>query len=190
MFYAQVNHILEEYKKKLISIKTLCEKYKSDCVADVVVEQDIDDLTKVVEEESLESDEDIVEVQPQDIPEPKVVVPEPEIKLGIFSDAQKHFILFNQIKIPPDIMLMLEDTIGIINKINERFGDVIKLKNEMKAICNATREARRLFSRTGGSSSSRSKKRKQMKMKMKSSNYRSKTRNSKKKYKKCKSVKK
>ena len=120
-----------------------------------------------------------MEVQPQ-------VVPEPEIKLGIFADAQRHFILFNQIKIPPDIMPMLEETIGIINKINQRFGDVIKLKNEMKAICNAKRlEAKRLerlYSQAGGSSSSRSKKRKQMKMKMKSSNYRSKTRNSKKKH--------
>jgi len=42
LLYAQVNGILEEYKAILSSIKTLCEKYQSNCVADVVVEQDID----------------------------------------------------------------------------------------------------------------------------------------------------
>jgi hypothetical protein len=42
LLYAQVKDILEEYKAILSSIKTLCEKYQSNCVADVVVEQDID----------------------------------------------------------------------------------------------------------------------------------------------------
>ena len=41
------------------------------------------DLTKVVEEEPLESDDDIVEVVPEPIPEPiKVVVPEP-VKIAV-----------------------------------------------------------------------------------------------------------
>jgi hypothetical protein len=42
LLYDQVKDILEEYKAILSSIKTLCEKYQSNCVADVVVEQDID----------------------------------------------------------------------------------------------------------------------------------------------------
>jgi hypothetical protein len=44
LLYAQVNDILEEYKAILSSIKTLCEKYQSNCVTDVVVEQDIDKI--------------------------------------------------------------------------------------------------------------------------------------------------
>ena len=44
LLYAQVNDILEEYKTILSSIKTLCEKYQSNCVTDVVVEQDIDKI--------------------------------------------------------------------------------------------------------------------------------------------------
>jgi hypothetical protein len=54
--------------------------------------QEYKDLTKVVEEEPLESDDDIVEVVPEPIPEPvkvavtepvKVVVPEPKVVIPI-----------------------------------------------------------------------------------------------------------
>ena len=46
LLYAQVNDILEEYKAILSSIKTLCEKYQSNCVTDVVVEQDIEIISE------------------------------------------------------------------------------------------------------------------------------------------------
>lgn len=109
-------------------------------------------------------------------------------------EVQTLFNTFNQNRIGIENSDDLKEPIGIITKINERFGEVIILKNEMKAILKQRKEAEeaqteKIFTRNGGSSSSRSKKRKQMKMKMKSSNYRSKTRNSKKKYNR-KSVKK
>lgn len=110
------------------------------------------------------------------------------------SEAKKYFdelLLNDQFKIPSVISDKLKETIDIINKINEKFSSIDEFKSEMKAISKQQEDARtaRLFSMPGGSSSSRSKKRKQMKMKMKSSNYRSKTRNNKKKYNR-KSVKK
>ena len=98
--------------------------------------------------------------------------------------AQTLLNTFNQNRIGIENSDDFKEPINIINKINVRFSDVEKLKNEMKAILKQQEDAQttKMFSRTGGSSSSRFKKRKQMKMKMKSSNYRSKTRNSKKKY--------
>jgi hypothetical protein len=119
-----------------------------------------------------------------------------DVLFNKIREEENHFKLFeiNNQKAPVVIQKKLEETIDIINKINERFSNIDELISEMKTIYvkQKNREASSLFGRNGGSSRSRSssKKRKQMKIKMKSSNYRSKTRNNKQKYKKCKSVKK
>jgi hypothetical protein len=156
-----LTRLLNKYKTILELIIKLCKKYKSVHVEERDVERDINEFISV----------NMIEVQ------------------TLFNT-------FNQDRIGIENSDDLKEPIGIITKINERFGEVIILKNEMKAILKQRKEAEqaqteKMFSQKGGSSSSTSKKRKQMKMKMKmkSSNYRSKTRNSKKKYNR-KSVKK
>lgn len=159
-FLDNLQRVLEECKTMLEWIINLCKKYKSVHVEKHDVERDVEEFISV----------NVIKVQ---------TLLNALYRIGI----EKYY---DEFKVPIDI----------ITEINDRFSDVEKFKNEMMEVTLKQQEDARkqkditdVFSRAGGSSSSRSKKRKQMKMKMKSSNYRSKTRNSKKKYNR-KSVKK
>jgi hypothetical protein len=151
LLYAQVNDILEEYKAILSSIKTLCEKYQSNCVADVVVEQDID---KIISENLAKAQTHLNLFNQIQIPD-TITLKETTLKetIGIINEINERFSNIKNIK--------------------------REMKTICEGTREGTRTTR-LFSMAGGKTTrSASKKRKQMKMKMSSKRV-SKTRNHKK----------
>ena len=97
LLYAQVNDILEEYKAILSSIKTLCEKYQSNCVADVVVEQDID---KIISENFSNAQTHLNLFNQIQIPD-TITLKETTLKetIGIINEINKRFSNIDNIKI-------------------------------------------------------------------------------------------
>jgi len=96
LLYAQVNDILEEYKAILSSIKTLCEKYQSSCVADVVVEQDID---KIISENFSNAQTHLNLFNQIQIPD-TITLKETTLKetIGIINEINKRFSNIDNIK--------------------------------------------------------------------------------------------
>ena len=94
LLYAQVNDILEEYKAILSSIKTLCEKYQSSCVADVVVEQDID---KIISENFSNAQTHLNLFNQIQIPDPDITLKLKET-IGIINEINKRFSNIDNIK--------------------------------------------------------------------------------------------
>lgn len=148
--------ILKEYRDILKKIHALCRQCRSGEAVDGVKDKINDIITK-----------DLIKAQ------------------TLFNSFNQTF--FNsEVYSRDEYMQSLKFKFDKLGETNEMFADAEGIENEMKAICTKRQEwqaAKIDAAGLGGkSSSSRSKKRKQMKMKMKSSNYRSKTRNSKKKY--------
>ncbi len=159
----EVAHILKAYKILLEEIVKLCSKCQ--------IERDVQNVDAQV-----------------------------NIIMDKFQEANRWFLLFSAIYKKGDIggdgygTVIHEALVESTTTIHDMFKNPEKVKDDMKEMC---RKREELIGLRGvvfkgaamGGNRLRSKKRKQMKMKMKSSNYRSKTRNSKKKYNR-KSVKK
>lgn len=96
LLYAQVNDILEEYKAILSSIETLCEKYQSNCVTDVVVEQDID---KIISENFSNARTHLDLFNQIQIPD-TITLKETTLKetIGIINEINKRFSNIDNIK--------------------------------------------------------------------------------------------
>jgi hypothetical protein len=114
-----------------------------------------------------------------------------DIIMDNFQEANKLFVLFTEIYKEGDIggdgygTNIYEALVESTKTIHDMFKNPEKVKDDMKEMCIKREELiglRGVVFKGMGGNRLRSKKRKQMKMKMKSSNYRSKTRNNKKKY--------
>lgn len=155
MLLEELVKILKKYQTMLNSIARLCKKYQSSCVADVVVDEEIDEIVL------------------EDLSKAQMMLNQFLGYIEILHDDDD----YDGLKGPVDI------TITIINEINERFLKIDNIKEEMKTMCHNTCMILRSIRAGGKTTRTRSKKRKQMKMKIKSSSkHLSKTRNSKKKY--------
>lgn len=153
---SDVIHILKAYKILLEEIVKLCSKCQ--------IERDVQNVDAQV-----------------------------DIIMDTFQEANEMFVLFTEIYKQGDIggdeygTNIYDALVESTTKIHDMFKNPEKVKDDMKDMC---RKREELIGLRGvvfkgaamGGNRLRSKKRKQMKMKMKSSNYRSKTRNSKKKY--------
>ena len=158
---SDVIHILKAYKIVLEEIVKLCSKCQ--------IERDVQNVNAQV-----------------------------DTIMDTFQEANEMFVLFTEIYKQGDIggdgygTNIYEALVESTKTIHDMFKNTEKVKDDMKEMCRKREELiglRDVVFKGMGGNRLRSKKRKQMKMKMKSSNYRSKTRNSKKKYNR-KSVKK